>query len=417
MKNHRVRQLIVPILWLVFSFPNFVLGQETGRPNVFQQVDLDAKRQREQEDLRRFAALPPKERVEALMKLWDTVGERDETNDVIRSSGAAVVPFLIKEIKASHPKTYRRLNLILFLCHIDRFEKCTAENLDCISALTVVDADKKRLGAVSPYRIVDGRIIGKEGLHMVRWAATQKDDDVLQTFALIESGFLEAEARALPMAELVGRWKKAIHDNHRFWFPDFYADRIYFQLSKVIRDRPDEALPYLVKLVNPETNEALLHQTLKLILWIDSTSMRLRGTEVGRSAISAMDRLFAQGILLKDVIEAESHQREKELILSRFKSDENFPIFQILQGLESVYGLSFFKTVNSYRSVEFLNPVEVQEFLAFLTKVDPYFPGWEFPGVNEYNQSLHPNFRKKLARFYEDWNSFQAERQKNRPAK
>jgi hypothetical protein len=57
---------------------------------------------------------------------------------------------------------------------------------------------------------------------------------------------------------------------------------------------------------------------------------------------------------------------------------------------------------------------EGRQFVAYLTKTDPYFPSWEFacPGTLE-DYAMHPRFRAKLARYYEQWRCFKSESDEN----
>lgn len=52
---------------------------------------------------------------------------------------------------------------------------------------------------------------------------------------------------------------------------------------------------------------------------------------------------------------------------------------------------------------------EVKRFIAYLTEIDPSFPGWEFTYVGDTRDAmLHPKFRAKMARYYEHWKQFKA---------
>jgi hypothetical protein len=53
---------------------------------------------------------------------------------------------------------------------------------------------------------------------------------------------------------------------------------------------------------------------------------------------------------------------------------------------------------------------ELRRFVSFLTEVDPYFPSWEFTFVGDMSDTmLHPRFKVKMARYYEQWKRFKAE--------
>jgi hypothetical protein len=42
-----------------------------------------------------------------------------------------------------------------------------------------------------------------------------------------------------------------------------------------------------------------------------------------------------------------------------------------------------------------------------LTEVDPFFPSWEY-ALTGSDEVFHPRFRRKMARYYEQWQRFKA---------
>jgi hypothetical protein len=82
-------------------------------------------------------------------------------------------------------------------------------------------------------------------------------------------------------------------------------------------------------------------------------------------------------------------------------------IVNLARPLTMVYGLGLADADG--RAIEASIP-ELRRFLAFLTQVDPLFPSWEFVFVGGLqDQMLHPRYKAKLARYYEQWKRFKAQ--------
>jgi hypothetical protein len=47
--------------------------------------------------------------------------------------------------------------------------------------------------------------------------------------------------------------------------------------------------------------------------------------------------------------------------------------------------------------------------VSFVTEVDPFFPSWEYNYFGD-DEIMHPYYKQRIARYYEQWKRFKAER-------
>jgi hypothetical protein len=74
--------------------------------------------------------------------------------------------------------------------------------------------------------------------------------------------------------------------------------------------------------------------------------------------------------------------------------------------LDTLYGLQLRGKRPGGGYLQALSP-EGRRFVTYLTKVDPNFPGWEFPH-HGWEYFMHPRFKIKWQRYYEQWKRFKA---------
>ena len=55
---------------------------------------------------------------------------------------------------------------------------------------------------------------------------------------------------------------------------------------------------------------------------------------------------------------------------------------------------------------------EMRTFASYLTKADPSYPSWEYTYIGDvlWAPVMHPRFKQKIARYYEQWKQFKAQR-------
>jgi hypothetical protein len=143
--------------------------------------------------------------------------------------------------------------------------------------------------------------------------------------------------------------------------------------------------------------------------------MRLRSTELGLKAVEAIHTALERGGLKPVFVKREWRERHWLDIRSEIFDDQvalyhgsNWSVMAL--AFETFYGVA--ATRRSYTVSELIEAVpEFRQFVTYLTKVDPTFPGWEYidTGLLSANEVMHPRFREKVARYYEQWKLFKAQ--------
>ncbi|MBC7932500.1 MAG: tetratricopeptide repeat protein [Rubrivivax sp.] len=367
---------------------------------------------REKEFLKAYPQLPARERVTR----WLDAGGFDAgssggglkmENELI-VSGLDTVPHLAEIVRQG--KGYERLGALRLLCKMDRF--VPAEALPQGVPGRVLFGGNEPVGILDALMLVDGRRIGKEGIEAVRWAAEQSKHDDLRFHAREYSGLLDQDLRQLSTDEQLKQWRKAVAkcgDDPGMNDDCTLADHI----ADTLLERASEVISPLIAMLEHDDNRRMPSEALSVLRRIDSTSMRLRGTETGRRAIEAMRRAL-QRCNLSNFDERDACQKEWEIASAEFFDDrlEGYR-YDWLRGLEAMYG---------FRLTEAKGPVKVRtnearQFVDYLTEIDPYFPSWEFTHQGNWvDYALHPRFKAKWERYYEQWKRFKASQGDASPA-
>jgi hypothetical protein len=365
-------------------------------------------REKEEKDfLATYPQLPPQERVRTwLVKSGGLLGYATELENELIVNGLDTVPFLAEIVYKG--KGDFRLAALNLLCRMDRF--VPVENLPKgvpESGWIRLSGKNSSTGRLDQFMVVDGRRIGKAGVEAIKWAAEQTQHDDLRFHAREYSGLMERDLRRLSLDEQVGQWRKASAKcKDAIGMNDDCT--VASKLGNTLSEKPDEAIPLLIEILEHDANPYVREDALGVLVRIDSTSMRLRGTTAGRNAIEATRRALSRCNLKPSFDERESCQQHWAMLSAEFFDDrlENY-MSDWLQGLESLYGLRLKEEGNQARTAE------AQRFIAYLTGVDPYFPSWEFTTHGDWADSaLHPRFQAKWERYYEQWKRFKAESDK-----
>jgi hypothetical protein len=158
---------------------------------------------------------------------------------------------------------------------------------------------------------------------------------------------------------------------------------------------------------------------------VDSSRMRLSGTGIGRGALDAMLRnldpnnptrfypigLFQVGLTREHELQS---RRERFASTKELQSHDHLTVELLtdltimVHAFAHLYGEDIPVKFNPFSGV--VEPTqEVSDFVAYLTRVDPYFPSWGYFYASPWmsgNQILHPNFRQRVAKYYEHWRAF-----------
>jgi hypothetical protein len=364
--------------------------------------DCVSKKQ-EKDLLAGYSKLSPQERVGLWLKaggLW-AYGAGREMGNVLVVRGLDAVPHLAEVVRGG--KGYDRLAALKMLCDMDRFVS-RSQGLEGIPGYLRLPGENKAAGILDRVMIVDGRRIGNEGFAAVRWAAEQTEHDDLRFHARQYSGFLEQDLRRLSLDEQLKQWRTAAAKCGGA--PGMNDDcTLAYQFEEILCEKPSEAIAPLMDILERDANAYVRKDAFDILYAIDRRSMRLRGTEIGRKAIEAMRRSLARCNLKPGYDKRKYCQEYWESISAELYADRlNAIVSDWLYALESIYGLSL---TDKYVAIP---TPEARQFTAFLTKVDPYFPSWEFIHHDRWaDYALHPRFQAKWERYYEQWKRFKAE--------
>jgi hypothetical protein len=378
----------------------------------------DPEQQREDDFLRSYLALPPGERIKLWRKPKGIAGQRlaqTGMNDSLVARGLDTVPCLAEFVRSGH--LIDQIRALTLLCDMDRFVPLADLVLPEVGDTVYVKA--LRLGGrLNQFMKVDGRRIGKEGFEVVQWAAEQTRDKELRFHARECSGLLDEDLSRLSLGEQVSKWSGAIAKAKgpigMVGETDTYS--LAHHLSRILVERAPESLPLLTHLLESDPNGYVREETLGLLDLIDSCRMRLRATEGGLKAVETIHTALERGGL-KPVYEKRPEWRKvrweeirAEVFDDQVRLDNSSDWSLIALAFEKFYGVK--ATKRSYTVTELIEAVpEFRQFVTYLTKVDPSFPGWEYTyiGLLRRDQVLHPRFKEKIARYYEQWKRFKAE--------
>ena len=347
-----------------------------------------------------YSKLPPQERVKLWLKLggfyasysFEGIGMQNEL--IVR--GLDTVPYLVEIVRRR--TGYERLGALSLLCKMDRFVP-TKRLPEGVPAQELFGGSES-LGILDHLMIVDGRRIGREGVEAVRWAAEQTKHEDLRFHAREYSGLLNEDLRKLSYDEQIAKWRESAAKCQGY--PGMNDDcKLNGLLGDILREKMPETLSRLTEMVEHDTNPYVREKAIYLIAYIDRNTVRLRGTENGRRAVEAIRQAVRRCKQKPNLDDREECDNYWKRISSQFFEDSDAMSPNWIEILETLYGLHL-----KEKHSQALSP-EGRRFVAYLTKIDPNFPGWEFPH-HSWEYFLHPRFKTKWQRYYEQWKSFKA---------
>jgi hypothetical protein len=387
-----------------------------------------------------YIRLAPQERV----RIWKSATKRTNkdvvygvrfqldqalTNELI-ARGLDAAPYLAEIVRNNKEEFFsHRLPALRVLCAMDRFIPAEESPLPEVARIYIESPNVR--GLENPFMIVDGRRIGKEAYETVQWAAAQADDAKLRLNARYCSGLLRQDFTQLPLAEQLKLWRdKIVKCNHTSPCVGKSEHEIpIYLLEELLAERAPESIPPLLDLLDNDANGFVRMEVIAILEIVDSYRMRLNGTDIGRRAIEAVRRNLDPknpkrfypigwfpslqiGMRRKDEME---NRRFRLRSLQELLADDHLSQTDL-----TVAFRAFAKFYGEKIPVEFdplsgvVQPTqEIRQFVAYLTKADPYFPSWDFfyvsPFASSGDQVLHPSFRARVARYYEHWKRFNSE--------
>jgi hypothetical protein len=397
---------------LMMFQPALVSARSTISLTSAARIDgLEASR-REAQFLADFVRLAPKERVEIWRREQDPTGRGlmfRAMDDALVARGVDAVPYLDAVVRSGD--RYQSAHAIKVLCDMDRYVPVEQLPLPIgVSTRVETTSDK---GLLNLFMIVDGRRIGKEGLDTVMWAANQTGRADLRFHAQQYSGLLEQNLRNQPLPEQLKIWRGAVVKSKGILGADMDSLNTYTLLRGILIEEAPESIPPLIDILGNDHDGFVREEALTVLYMMDACRMRLRGTETGRRAIQAIQAALQKGGLKPVHTTAESRAELWKWLTDRFYNDAVETRFSgwtvIAVALERFYGVPLTNRFQTplYEGVE-AKPI-VREFASYLTRVDPYYPSWEYTFVGDPPyQVFNPGFRRKIERYHEQWLRFEA---------
>jgi hypothetical protein len=180
-------------------------------------------------------------------------------------------------------------------------------------------------------------------------------------------------------------------------------------LKDILVERAPASIPGLIEILDGETNEYVREQAVEVFISIDVYRMRLRASELGRNAIEAVYRAAKRGGFKPAY---STREQIEEYLLKEFDNmvfKDEVEIFDLhwARSLKQLCGVPVNDDRDSYLKQTL---PQLRQFTSYLTKIDPYFPSWEFTFVGPTPDAvLQPRFKAKIARYCEYWKRFKAE--------
>jgi hypothetical protein len=420
------RSAFVPLLTLAIALSPFVCESQNEISIVnYSQSDtqartekLSSERAKKDQDalnsLSAFRALPPQQRVEIWKRSNNYKYRNDlsyrvsrEIQDLSVIEGTDTVPYLAQILRDKHEPYFYRFWAMTILGQMDRY--VPEQNFPKGVSYTISVETLNLHGTINWYQPIDGRRIGSDGLTALQWAANNADDSWLKFFARKDLGLLKKELSALPLEEQIRRYRASITK----WvlIAGGPTDQLATTLQDLIVEEAPDSIPPILETLKRDNNKTVQKRFAGLLVLIDAYRVRLRKSQLGRSAIEAVHQAYVRRKIKPDCAACQKSAKTWTRLAAQFYDDRVSISASYAHYLNAIYGE---KTVNiNYvGTIRQEAPVlEITPFMTYLTDKDPYFPSWEFVDPeSENSQPFHPGFQEKMARIEEAWREFQSTR-------
>jgi hypothetical protein len=213
---------------------------------------------------------------------------------------------------------------------------------------------------------------------------------------------------------LIKRWREAVIKCKGALDADFDATILSYHVETILIELAPESLTPLIGILENDSNGYVRESAIGVVNGIDLYRFRLRKTEIGRRAVEATRRALERDDLTPVYRRRENRENYWKEISERVFNDSaggqnswSFCAF----ALEKFYGIKTTEPVKRRYSMFPDANDEMRRFYTYLTDVDPFFPSWEYSyfGLTG-DESFHPQFRRKMERYYAQWQKFKATR-------
>ena len=354
-----------------------------------------------------FVSLPAQDRVNLFIgDEKRNVLTHSRLRDVVLINQLDTIPFLAEIVR--NDKTKGRIIAVQLLCDMDKF--VALRNLPIkLRASYLFDFSRSNFeeqlqngGQLNQFMSVDGRRIDSGARDCVYWAAEQRQDPELRFWAREGSGLLLTDLRSETRSELVSKWTDAV--KKRGSFERLKMNAAYSRsIGRILMEDPPATVLLMTDILNQNSDKEVRSEAFIFLQNIDQSGIRLRSSELGRSAIKAM-----HGALLNKRLSSEFEMPNAAVTIwnqfTRQAFDDSYDL--AVTGTILLVALAFDQFFGERVIVRSESRIDVvpqmHKFIAYLTYTDPTFPSWQFHtyGVDGRDSILHPRFRQKITQFY-----------------
>lgn len=358
-----------------------------------------------------FLRLSPPERLRLWNKRVELGSVHAEMERLLIVRGLDTVPYLAKIVRSAKSEE-TQLNALKLLCDMDRFVPAEQLVLPELGG-SIFREEIFTRGLFDKFMIVDGRRVGPQGIAAVRWASEQTEKRDLRFHAREYSGLLDQELQQLTLDEQFSRWRAAVIKTKGILAVDPDTHTLMLLLERRLIERAPASIVLLANTLEHDSDGYVCEEAIHSLQLIDQYRVRLRAIDGGRAAVAAIRRALDGG-RLKPIYAKRTERENYWRKISAQVFDDDLPLDNqsdwalYALALERFYGVH---ATNQYCTVPDVRIVEARQdfrpFLTFLTTSDPYFPSWEYTDVGwGWDEVLHPRFKQKVARIYEEWREF-----------
>ncbi len=264
-----------------------------------------------------------------------------------------------------------------------------------------------RGGLIDPF-FPDFNRVGKEAEDAVK-AALESPDASLRTTANIYCGGLALELARIPANEIAARWRTKLGKLADPMFTDSDSSEtgeLVRVLKQALAAKGLEGATAVSSLLEKESKPWAREREIEMIEFLDGAAVRLRGSEEGRAAIGTVERTLANKQLRLNKSKKDRQEYWKCLQDSFFKDDYTIP-GTAPDHWARLIGLAFDQYYGEHVLISRNGLIpsfsKANEFMTYLTNIDPTFPSWEFASTLSEKDMFHPKFAAKIARYHAIW--------------
>jgi hypothetical protein len=326
----------------------------------------------------------------------------NEEEILVASSDSVVNNSLAKEVRGGDTGTARES--VFILCERARFVRSPEFPLKV--SLDGFGSGMQG-GLLNPFS-PDLDRLGKEAADAVR-DTLNSSNAKLQTTARIYCGGLEHELALMPTPALVARWRAELGKLAE----PIYADSDSTETGELVRflkravaERGLEGATAMSLLLEKESKAWARLNEIEMIEFLDGAAVRLRGSQQGRDVIRIVESTLANKEL-RGYKTKQDRQRYWQLVQYSFFKDEFSNPGTARDHWARLIGLAFDQYYGEHVLISQRGMrgsfARGNEFVTYLTDIDPAFPSWEFASTLSEEDMFHPRFMAKIARYHAMW--------------